>query len=393
MKRLRDPNWFLIVVFAAILISIPLVQTIKEIGSDDGVIALELFNESPTAPHLRNFEKKLEETSWAGHLSRPLVQFANFKWLKYGGEKAVVADSGWYFFKPGLAYMLARPEITPGAKATNDPVAAIVHFRDQLEAHGIHLLLMPVPNKDSIYPDRLTSRASDLRTVIAPRTREVLEKLRAANIEIVDLFRAFTDARQQSSAGDAPLYLAQDTHWSPRGVDLATKAAAHRLAELGWIKKGEVLYRGRPAPVQRVGDILHMLQAPRIEQSVAPETVATVQIVQGEKNEPYHDDPNAEVLVMGDSFMRIYQQDQPTAAGFIAHLAKELKQTVFSIVNDGGGATLVREELASRAILLKNKKVVLWEFVERDIGLAIKGWPRILLPPGSEKSVASTQDR
>ena len=37
----------------------------------------------------------------------------------------------------------------------------------------------------------------------------------------------------------------------------------------------------------------------------------------------YHDDPVASVLVLGDSFLRIYQTDEPKAAGFIAHLARQ----------------------------------------------------------------------
>ena len=103
-------------------------------------------------------------------------------------------------------------------------------------------------------------------------------------------------------------------------------------------------------------------------------------------NQPYKDGLEGEVLVLGDSFMRIYQQDTPTAAGFIAHLAKELKQPMMSLVNDGGGSTLVREELAARPIFLQNKKVVVWEFVERDIGLGIKGWQRTRLPAPPQKS-------
>src|SRR5262249_24639891 len=90
--------------------------------------------------------------------------------------------------------------------------------------------------------------------------------------------------------------------------------------------------------------------------------------------------PDAEILVLGDSFTRIYQQDEPGAAGFIAHLAKELKQPLFSLVNDGGGSTLVRQELRGRPAFLKNKKVVLWEFVERDIGLGLEGWKLVPLP-------------
>ena len=45
-----------------------------------------------------------------------------------------------------------------------------------------------------------------------------------------------------------------------------------------------------------------------------------------------------------------------------------------SIVNDGGASTLVRQELARRPALLLNKKLVIWEFAERDIRFGTEGW-------------------
>jgi hypothetical protein len=129
-----------------------------------------------------------------------------------------------------------------------------------------------------------------------------------------------------------------------------------------------------------LGDILRMLQVPLIERSIQPESVPSVQVLQRDSAEPYKDAADASILVLGDSFTRIYQQDEPHSAGFVAHLAKELKQPLLALVNDGGGSTLVREELHARPVFLKHKKVVLWEFVERDIGLGIEGWKLVRLP-------------
>ena len=384
MMRFRDPNWALIVLFLGIIAAVPLIQTLMEVRQEDGVRAFELFSEFPTAANLRAYERNMEKANWAARLSRPWLQFAHFAWLKEGGDKVVIGTPEWYFYKPGLKYMLARPETARGAKPTNDPVAAIVDFRDQLAAMGIQLLVMPAPNKDSIYPDRLTSRAETQRGVVTPRTQDVMQRLRAANIEVVDLFKEFGEARQQSgSTPEAPLYLAQDTHWSPAGAALAAKAVARRLTALGWIRPGHIEYSERSAPVQRLGDILRMMQAPIIERSLKPENVSAVQVVRSEIGQLYNDEADAEILVLGDSFMRIYQQDEPNAAGFIAHMAKELKQPMMSLVNDGGGSTLVREELCARPVFLKNKKVVLWEFVERDIGIGVKDWLLTPLPAAS----------
>lgn len=382
MKRFRDPHWGLILLFLCIVAGVPLIQTLKEIPQENGVQALELFSRPPTAANLRQFEKDLESDNWAARLSRPPLQFARFAWLQDGGDKVGVGTHGWYFYKPGLMHMLARPELAEPVSGTNDPVAAIVHFRDQLAARGVRLLLMPVPNKESIYPDRVSSRAENLRGVLSPRTRELLDKLHSAGVEVIDLFKEFGETRQRKDAGShEPLYLAQDTHWSPAGVGLAAKTVARRLLALGWVQPGQTEYTTRAAPVQRLGDIVRMLQAPMIERRVKPESVSCVQVVRCDNDEVYADGADAQILVLGDSFMRIYQQDQPGAAGFIAHLAKELKQPMMSLVNDGGGSTLVREELRAQPAFLKNKKVVIWEFVERDIALGVKGWQFINLPP------------
>lgn len=381
MNRLRDPRWILILLFLAIVGSVPLVQMLIEARQEDGVRAFDLFRQAPTAANLRAYERSLEAVNWAARMSRPWIQFGQFEWLKDGGDKAVIGRGGWYFYRPGINYMLAPHERATLAGPRNDPVVAIVDYRDQLAARGIQLMVMPVPDKESIYPDRLTARAKLLRGVLAPRTQDLMDRLRAAHVEVIDLFKEYADARQQrGSDSQASLYLAQDTHWSPAGLALAAKAVAGRLVGLGWMEPGQVGYRERPARIQRLGDIVRMLQVPLVERRLKPETVPCAQVVRRDNGQFYQEAPDAELLVLGDSFMRIYQRDEPGAAGFIAHLGKELKQPLMSLVNDGGGSTLVRQELHGRPTFLKHKKVVLWEFVERDIGLGLEGWPLVPLP-------------
>lgn len=381
MKRLRDPHWLLILIFLGIIGAVPLIQWVIEVRQEEGVRVFELFKRVPTAANLRAYERRLEDANWVARASRPWMQFAQFAWLKDGGEKVAIGQAGWYFYKPGVNYLLARTEPTKAVGATNDPLAAIVDFRDQLAARGIRLMVMPVPNKESIYPDRLTPRAEAPRGVLSPRTQDLLDRLREAKVEVVDLFQTFAQARQAAKVEtESHLYLAQDTHWSPAGVELAVETVARRLTELGWIQPNQVNYSERPAPVRRLGDVLQMLQVPAIERRTTRETVPCVQVIRRDNGELYRDGPDADLLVLGDSFMRIYQQDEPGAAGFIAHLAKELKQPAMSVVSDGGGSTLVRQELRGRPAFLRNKRVVLWEFVERDIGLGLEGWQRVLLP-------------
>jgi len=55
MSRLRDPQWCLILIFLGILVAVPLIQIVIEARQDDGIHAFELFNQPPTAAHLRAF--------------------------------------------------------------------------------------------------------------------------------------------------------------------------------------------------------------------------------------------------------------------------------------------------------------------------------------------------
>lgn len=384
MNRLHDPRWLLILMFLGSIGLVPLIQTALEMQSEDDIRALELFHRLPTAANLRAYERRLEDANWAARMTRPWIQFAQFALLKDGGEKAVIGTDGWYFYKPGLKYMLSRQNSghsTKGPSASADPVEAIVDFRDQLAGRGIRLVVMPVPNKESVYPERLTQRAASLRGLMSPNTREFLERLAGAGVEVIDLFKEFERARQAESGREIPLYLSQDTHWSPAGVEVAARATAQRLLSLGLIETGTVSYSGRSAPVQRLGDILRMLQVPQIERGITPETIRTTQIVRSDSGELYEDAGDAEVVVLGDSFARIYQRDEPGSAGFIAHLARELRRPLMSLVNDGGGSTLVRQELSGRPAFLRKKKVVIWEFVERDIALGLEGWKKVQIPP------------
>lgn len=62
-------------------------------------------------------------------------------------------------------------------------------------------------------------------------------------------------------------------------------------------------------------------------------------------------------------------------------LARQLKAPIDNIASDGGAATDVRQRPNVDPEILENKKVVTWEFAERDIHLGKDGWLDVPLPP------------
>jgi hypothetical protein len=361
-------------VFLAVIMAPGLIQTVSELRDGDRPRALDVFLQPPTARNLHAYEQGLEQTSLVVNQLRPWIQYIQWRFLADAGEKAVVGRHGWLFYRPGVSYVIERQTGAPEGDSA-DPLPAIRSFRDQLRTQGIRLLVVPVPNKESVYPGMLAKRAEDAGVVVCERTRRLLDQLDQCGIEHVDLFEVFRRAKQEERRSDPRrLYLAQDSHWSPKGARVAAGAVARRVLDGGAVDRGDHAYVERSVAVRRHGDLVQMLQVRQIERALEPESLECLQVVRSDTGTPYRDAPESEVLVLGDSFLRIYEQDEPGAAGFIAHVARELGQPLTSIVNDGGASTLVRQALARRPTLLTNKRLVIWEFAERDIRFGTEGW-------------------
>ena len=224
------------------------------------------------------------------------------------------------------------------------------HFRDQLSRKGIRLLVVPMPVKPSVYPDKLTRRVASGGQSFSSHTLELISKLKAAGVEVSNLFETFRGLREKNSLSESePYYLVRDTHWSGKAVIIAAEEVAAQIRRLGWVDSGSTDYGLKAVIVKRRSDVAQMVKMPGIEEKYPPEDVLCYQVVQETDSKPYQDDPHSPVLVLGDSFLRIYQTDEPTSAGFVAHLAMKLRRPLASIVNDGGASTLVRQELARRA--------------------------------------------
>jgi len=357
---------------AAFLILIGVVapsQIVWELRDGQSPQIVELFRQRPTRTDLRQFESRLESDCRLAQAVRPWMQYARFILFEDAGDKALVGRDGWFFYRPGVQYLTER------YSPPEDLFTAITSFRDDLAKRGVKLLVMPAPNKASIYPEMLTAGAAK---PVNTKTRDVLTKLSESGVEIVDLFESYDKARL--APGSPDYYLAQDSHWSPEGMRLAAEAVARRLLDSGGVEKGSVRYQMRPVTVERCGDVLRMIRVPQVEQLYKPQQMNCTQVIDAAAGQPYRDDPNSPVLVLGDSFLRIFERDEPGSGGFIAHLANNLGFGVTSIVNDGGASTLVRQQLANRPALLKGKKVVVWEFVERDIRFGTEGWQVIRMP-------------
>jgi len=415
--------------FLIIIFGVPITQICIQLRRGERVQATDVFRYAPTEKNVRQFEQTLKETSWFEQKLRPLTQQFLFRTVGEVGSKALVGRDGWLFYRPDVRYLVEadRPDgggnegiwVQPPEGTYQDSVVrAIVRFRDQLKQRSIDLLVVPVPGKPSIYPDMLSQAASGDDKSFRSPTLVLMQKLHRQGVEVVDLFNLFHQIRAERSKDD--LYLAQDTHWTPQGATLAARTVAEKLRSLSWSPRPTGGFRTRHLRVKRNGDILEMIQASGNQAALAAEEVECEQVMDdaGELLPSNSERPGtyrypgqaASILVLGDSFCRIYQDREPHSlgeivssagdlgkgnsadgrtstrllpgsAGFPSQLALALRAPLDFIVSDGGASTDVRRILSTYPEILEGKKVIIWEFVEREIQLGKEGWVDVPLPP------------
>lgn len=225
--------------------------------------------------YLRKYETELEETSVFANTLRPFMQFFRYSVLHDWGEKALEGKSRWLFYKQGVDYLI-RPYILDKRSVVVDPedtpirdnaVDSIVAFRDELAKRDIEMIVVIAPGKASIYPDLLSSRTGRPTTVSENHSLRMMRELNERGIETVDLFFALIEARKQDNEFGDSLYLAQDTHWNTRGVQVVANAVADHIRVKPWFAGlgPTVEYSCEAVTVERDGDVRGMADLPDFE--------------------------------------------------------------------------------------------------------------------------------
>ena len=402
-----------------------------------------------TSRYLRAFENKIDDESAIVLALRPKYQLAVWNLFSDPGEKVVLGAAGdcigkscgreeakpedkWLFYRQDVEFLVQPSPLDVRSAKLDNSVKAIEKFRDQLKAKGVELLVVITPGKPSIYTERLTGRDSRVAGIenaagLQSHGKKILDSLTRTGFNTVDLYTPLLAAKSRDSEEGA-LYLNDDTHWTPRGAELAADVIAKKVREMvdaGTVKfrkTDDVRYIASDSLADRMGDVGEMSGLNKfgvfkvqkvtghvvMQQNIKERTeklpmdtacVAaaknackksdscfTAQSALCERDTvlydttvtPFKDDfRKSEILILGDSFSRIYQTDSPVNAGWIAHFAKNMNARVASIVSDGGASTLVREKLARKASVLKGKKLLIWEFVERDLRFGAEGWKNV----------------
>lgn len=299
------------------------------------------------------------------------------------GAKAFPGSDGFLFFRQSVAY--ATGGDLGKQKHDRNPLPAIGAFRKLLARHGVDLLFVPVPTKVEIYPDKAASASNGAAgfdrfagQVVNPFERKFLLDLAAEGVESVDLMPALLAERAHAAgkhqAGE-PIYQAQDTHWTSRGLELAAKLVAERIRRYPWyhqVAAHRRSFRTQDASFTRHGD-LHTRLPEADKARYQPETLVGHQVIASDGT-PYDDDPDSPVVVLGDSFTGVYELMDCEHAGVSAHIAREIGYPVDLVMSYGGGPNVRQKLLRRGEAALGTKKLVVWMMTARDLYDFGEGW-------------------
>src|SRR5437764_1887124 len=297
---------------------------------------------------------------------------------------AVIAGAdGWFFLSSDIRFLsVGQFWGADAAKVSRshkpeaaDPIPAIVDFHDQLKKRGIDLLLLPVPPKAAIYPEKILPDVDLQGESAAPVLARFYQELRERGIDVVDVAPVFL---QNRASEHSPVFCKTDSHWSGFGCVLAAQTITEKIREK-FAAQPRKNYAADWKQTTIKGDLVDLGGSKT--KNVEPEKIAVRTISDKETGAATIPDPNSPLLIMGDSHTLVFHDFLAEKSGLLDQVAYEIGFAPDLIGTRGSGATAVRITLYRRTRkepdYLAKKKVIVWCFAAREFTESDQGWDKV----------------
>ena len=308
---------------------------------------------------------------------------AKFQELEKKGP-ALVGIDGWIFFGQELRF-LSLPQFW-GAEAAKtsrahksglaDPIPAILDFQKQLKARGIELLLVPIPPKAAIYPEKIAPDLNLDGEDTAPFLHRFYDELRSAGVDVLDLTQIFL---RNKESPQGPVFCKTDTHFSGVGCVRTAEAMAEHIRQKISPLPPRREYAAEWKPVQVTGDLVDIMRGYGLRSGT--EELMVRRVAEKGSGALVHADAKSPVLLLGDSHALVFHDFLSERSGLLDQLAYELGFPPDVIGIRGAGSTPLLITLYRRSAkepdYLSRKKIVIWCFAAREFTEGTEGWQKV----------------
>ena len=324
------------------LISLPGLQDSGRDSAGNNVLERILAVNSKLLKEIQLFEQRIEDESVLSRVLLGPTQHWMTRLTGVGNEQVYSGSDGWLFYRPDVDYITGPGFLDPAVLAKRadsgneharapqpDPRKALRQFKRQLETRGIQLIVMPMPIKPMLRPEKLSSRYDDQPSVLQNVSYDRFKaELEAEGFLVFDVADSLFHREWRTSHS---VFLKTDTHWSNLSVERTARqlsAFIHETAHLA--PPDKVVYRFESDHVLNQGDLAAMLDMSGDKQLYGLEEVRTRRILQSD-GALWEPTESADILLLGDSFTNIYSLPEMAwgdAAGLAEQLSFEMQRPI-----------------------------------------------------------------
>ena len=256
----------------------------------------------------------------------------------------VEGQDGWLFLQESLLNATRR---------WRDNTPQIIAFKDSLEARGVKLIVVPVPDKLLVVPEQYSDKA--INGIHLPQYKKWVDKLRKKNVTVIDALDKIKDL-QKKLGTETPMFEPYESHCTGPARLVLANMVADSIAPLlyGMNRKR---YPLRDTIVDGTGNLYELLHDEEIEYRIKEQKVL------GTDGYKYRGSKKAPLIVIGDSNVG---QGKSYGAHIGAYITMATSIETFTISKVGGG-NIGPQMFKGKSSFLEGKKAVIWVFDGREL--------------------------
>ena len=172
----------------------------------------------------------------------------------------VEGQDGWLFLQESLLNATRR---------WRDNTPQIIAFKDSLEARGVKLIVVPVPDKLLVVPEQYSDKA--INGIHLPQYKKWVDKLRKKNVTVIDALDKIKDL-QKKLGTETPMFEPYESHCTGPARLVLANMVADSIAPLlyGMNRKR---YPLRDTIVDGTGNLYELLHDEEIEYRIKEQKV------------------------------------------------------------------------------------------------------------------------